>query len=130
MDAAMHEAIGRVATAYGGLEFAIVSFTSQLINADHRVGNAIFAPMQMSRRIDLLRTLFKMLPTVGCDESPTAVASLAEWGIEPVPTDRLAEFERFDDSRQSRRRNAQCHHACADVAPRRSSDRRSGDAYF
>lgn len=91
----LHQAIGQVAVAYSSLDFMIVSFAGRLISPDQRIGQTIFGPMQMSRKIDLLRTLFKMLPSVGCDDSPRALASLAEWDVEPVLAERVAELDRL-----------------------------------
>jgi hypothetical protein len=95
MNAALHEAIGRVAVAYSSLDFMIVSFAGRLISPDQRIGQTIFGPMTMSRKIDMLRTLFTLLPSVDCDDSPDALASLAQWDVEPVLKAQVAELDRL-----------------------------------
>lgn len=88
----LHQAIGRIATAYSSLDFMIVTFAGRLVSSDQRVGQTIFGPLQMSRKIEMLRTLVNLLPSVGCDDSPKALASLKEWDIEPVRADRVVEL--------------------------------------
>ena len=95
MTSELHEAIGKVAIAYSSLDFIIVSFAGRMVASDQRVGQTIFGPMQMSRKIDMLRTLFNLLPSVGCDDSPKAMASLKEWDLEPVLAARLAELDQL-----------------------------------
>ncbi len=95
MNTALHAAIGKVAIAYSSLDFMIVSFAGRLISPDQRIGQTIFGPMQMSRKIDMLRTLFSMLPSVDCDDSADALASLAKWDVEPVLKPRVAEFDQL-----------------------------------
>jgi hypothetical protein len=72
----LHEAIGKVTIAYSSLDFTIVSFAGQLLASDQRIGQTVFGPMPMSRKIEMLRTLFNLLPSVGCDDSAKALASL------------------------------------------------------
>src|SRR4051812_16044810 len=91
--AELHEAIGKVTIAYSSLDFEIVSFGARLLGHDQQIGQTIFGPMQMSRKIELLRTLFDLLPSTGCDDSPGALASLRHWDIEPVTADRLRELD-------------------------------------
>lgn len=84
------KAIGRVALMYTRLDFIVTTFIATLLCSDQRVGQAI-APRMMWPKIDLLQTLFAMLPSVNVPEKHQA--SLAQWDVEPVTPERLAEFQ-------------------------------------
>jgi hypothetical protein len=92
MNKELHEAIGKVTVAYSSLDFTIVSFAGRLVSQDQRVGQSLFGPVQMSRKIEILKTLFELLPSVDCDDSQAALASLKQWDIAPVLKPQVAEL--------------------------------------
>jgi hypothetical protein len=92
MNRELHEAIGKVTIAYSSLDFMIASFAGRLVSQDQRVGQSLFGPMQMSRKIETLKTLLELLPSVDCDDSQAALASLKQWDIAPVFKPQVAEL--------------------------------------
>src|SRR4051812_13050368 len=89
----LERAIGKVTLAYSSLDFILVSFAGQMVSPDQRIGQTLFGPMQMSRKVEMLLMLFELLPSTGCDDSPKALASLAAWDIKPVTKEHVAELK-------------------------------------